>query len=155
LIEPFLPIGEYGPCPERLREQFEGVIWRFRTSSQWWEMPGEFGPWATVYGRSRVWRDAGVFTSLLEGVIAEAARQGQTDLSLVSVDSTTALRLKESLLGRSRGGLTRKVHLAADPQVPSVVVRPDRRTGRRQPAVRSRAAEGAGPSAGRPSTDPA
>lgn len=24
LIEPFLPIGEYGPYPERLREQFEG-----------------------------------------------------------------------------------------------------------------------------------
>ncbi|WUP22211.1 hypothetical protein OG798_54970 (plasmid) [Streptomyces sp. NBC_00271] len=50
----------------------------------------EFGPWPTVYGRFRVWRDAGVFTALLEGVIAEAARQGQTDLSLVSVDSTTA-----------------------------------------------------------------
>jgi transposase len=90
LIEPFLPIGEYGPYPERLRDQFEGVIWRFRTSSQWREMPGEFGPWPTVYGRFRVWRDAGVFTALLEGVIAEAARQGQTDLSLVSVDSTTA-----------------------------------------------------------------
>ena len=90
LIEPFLPIGEYGPYPERLREQFEGVIWRFRTSSQWREMPGEFGPWPTVYGRFRVWRDAGVFTALLEGVIAEAARQGKTDLSLVSVDSTTA-----------------------------------------------------------------
>jgi transposase len=90
LIEPFLPIGEYGPYPERLREQCEGVIWRFRTSSQWREMPGEFGPWPTVYGRFRVWRDAGVFTALLEGVIAEAARQGKTDLSLVSVDSTTA-----------------------------------------------------------------
>lgn len=90
LIEPFLPIGEYGPYPERLREQFEGVIWRFRTSSQWREMPGGFGPWPTVYGRFRVWRDAGVFTALLEGVIAEAARQGETDLSLVSVDSTTA-----------------------------------------------------------------
>jgi transposase len=90
LIEPFLPIGEYGPYPERLRDQFEGVIWRFRTSSQWREMPGEFGPWPTVYGRFRVWRDAGVFTALLEGLIAEAARQGQTDLSLVSVDSTTA-----------------------------------------------------------------
>lgn len=53
-------------------------------------MPAEFGPWPTVYGRFRVWRDAGVFTALLEGLIAEAARQGQTDLSLVSVDSTTA-----------------------------------------------------------------
>ncbi|GFE19533.1 hypothetical protein Sgleb_75800 [Streptomyces glebosus] len=28
-IEPYLPIGRYGPYPERLREQFEGVIWRF------------------------------------------------------------------------------------------------------------------------------
>jgi hypothetical protein len=53
-------------------------------------MPGEFGPWVTVYGRFRVWRNAGVFTALLEGLIAEAARQGKTDFSLVSVDSTTA-----------------------------------------------------------------
>jgi transposase len=89
LIELFLPIGEYGPYPERLRDQFEGVIWRFRTGAQWREMPGEFGPWPTVYGRFRVWRNAGVFTALLEGLIAEAARQGKTDLSLVSVDSTT------------------------------------------------------------------
>jgi transposase len=89
-IEPFLPIGEYGPYPERLRDQLEGVIWRFRTGARWREMPGEFGPWATVYGRFRVWRDAGVFTALLEGLIAEAARRGKTDLSLVGVDSTTA-----------------------------------------------------------------
>lgn len=89
LIEPYLPIGEYGPYPERLRDQFEGVIWRFRSGAQWREMPGEFGPWATVYGRFRVWRNAGVFTALLEGLITEAARQGKTDLSLVSVDSTT------------------------------------------------------------------
>ena len=89
LIEPYLPIGDYGPYPERLRDQFEGVIWRFRTGAQWREMPGEFGPWPTVYGRFRVWRNAGVFTVLLEGLIAEAARQGRADLSLVSVDSTT------------------------------------------------------------------
>ena len=89
LIEPFLPIGEYGPYPERLRDQFEGVIWRFKTGAQWREMPDEFGPWPTVYGRFRVWRNAGVFTALLQGLIAEAARQGKTDLSLVSADSTT------------------------------------------------------------------
>ncbi len=27
-IEPYLPIGEYGPYPKRLRQQFEGVILR-------------------------------------------------------------------------------------------------------------------------------
>ncbi|MYZ37826.1 IS5 family transposase, partial [Streptomyces sp. SID4917] len=151
------------------------VIRRFRTSAQWREMPAEFGPWPTVCGRFRVWRNAGVFTALLEGLIAEAARRGRTDLSLVSVDSTTVrahhdaagmlvgkdvmealeeaaaeqeqtrqkgggeaehngqhagngpereerrrvrrrhrLRLKQALLGRSRGGLTSKIHLAAD-----------------------------------------
>ncbi|MDH6710133.1 transposase [Kitasatospora sp. MAA19] len=88
-IEPYLPIGEYGPYPGRLRDQLEGVIWRFRSGAQWREMPSEFGPWPTVYGRFRVWRDAGVFEALLEGLIAEAAKRGEVDLSLVSVDSTT------------------------------------------------------------------
>lgn len=69
-VEPYLPVGEYGPYPARLRRQFEGVIWKFRSRAQW--------------------RDAGVFEALLEGVIAEAAERGGVDLSLVSVDSTTA-----------------------------------------------------------------
>ncbi|PWE07605.1 hypothetical protein DD630_11935 [Streptomyces sp. BSE7F] len=41
-IGPYLPIGEYGPYPERMRQQFEGVIWRFKTGGQWREMPAEF-----------------------------------------------------------------------------------------------------------------
>lgn len=89
-VEPYLPIGEYGPYPTRLREQFEGVIWRFRAGAQWREMPAEFGAWPTVHNRFRQWRDAGVFEALLEGLIAKAAERGQVDLSLVSVDSTTA-----------------------------------------------------------------
>ncbi|AGJ59395.1 hypothetical protein F750_6971 [Streptomyces sp. PAMC 26508] len=90
LIEPFLPIGRSGPYPERLREQFEGVLWKFRSGSQWREMPPEFGAWQTVYNRFVQWRDLGVFQALMDGMIAEAARRGQVDLSLVSVDSTVA-----------------------------------------------------------------
>jgi transposase len=90
LIEPFLPIGRFGPYPERLREQFEGVVWKFRSGGQWREMPSEFGAWQTVYDRFRQWRDAGVFQALMEGMITEAARRGQVDLSLVGVDSTVA-----------------------------------------------------------------
>lgn len=90
LVEPLLPIGGYGPNPHRLRDQFEGVVWRFRTGSQWREMPEEFGAWSTIYGRFRQWRDAGVFQALMATLIAKAARRGQVDLSLVSVDSTTA-----------------------------------------------------------------
>ncbi len=89
-IGPYLPIGEYGPYPEHLRQQFEGVIWRFKTGAQWWEMPQEFGAWSTVSNRFRQWRDAGVFEVLLESLIAEASKRGQVDLSLVSIESTTA-----------------------------------------------------------------
>jgi len=90
LIEPYVPIGEFGPYPARLREQFEGVIWRFRTGAPWREMPREFGAWTTVSNRFRQWRDAKVFEAVLAGLIGEAGRRGEVDLSLVSVDSTTA-----------------------------------------------------------------
>ncbi|WP_406841626.1 IS5 family transposase (plasmid) [Streptomyces sp. AHU1] len=168
-IGPFLPVGRFGPYPERLREQFEGVIWRFRTGSQWRETPERFGAWQTVYNRFMRWRDAGVFEALLEEAIAEAARRDEIDMSMVGVDSTTTrahhdaagmrvgeetlaaleeaasqkrgaseeqggqdgesdpvgaerrrvrrrrrARLKAALLGRSRGGLTSKIHLAPD-----------------------------------------
>jgi transposase len=92
LIKPFLPVGRSGPYPQCLREQFEGVIWRFRTGGQWREMPAEFGPWQTVYDCFTRWRDAGVFAVLMDTMIAEAARRGQVDMSLVSVDSTRFAR---------------------------------------------------------------
>ncbi len=88
LIE--LPIGRFGPFPERLRSQFEGEIWRFRTGFPWRDVPPEQGAWQTVYHRFLQWRDAGVFEQLMDGVINEAARRGQVDLSLVSVYSTVA-----------------------------------------------------------------
>ena len=90
MVEPLLPVGQSGPYPEHLREHFEGVIWRFRTGSPWRDMPAEHGVWQTVYHSFVKWRDEGVFQSLMDAVIAEAARRGQADLSLVSVDSTTA-----------------------------------------------------------------
>ncbi|GAA3083043.1 hypothetical protein GCM10020000_81380 [Streptomyces olivoverticillatus] len=88
-IKPYLPIGRYGPYPGWLWQQFEGVIWRFRTGGQWREVPQEFGAWSTVHNRFRQWRDVGVFEALLEGLMGEAAQRGEADLSLVSVDSTT------------------------------------------------------------------
>lgn len=91
MVEPFLPIGGFGPYPERLRPQFEGVIWRFRTGSPGGrDMPTEHGAWQTVYHRFLQWRDTGVFEQLMDEMISEAARRGQVDLSLVSVDSTVA-----------------------------------------------------------------
>jgi transposase len=90
LIEPHLPLGERGPIPD-LRQQFNAVMWRFRTGSPWRDLPAaEYGPWSTVYDRFRSWAVHGVFERLMQMMIAEAAARGQADLDLVSVDSTTA-----------------------------------------------------------------
>lgn len=90
LIEPFLPVAATGPLPRRARDQFNGVMWRFRTGSPWRDVPERYGPWSTVARRFREWALAGVFQDLMDGLIAEAASRGQVDLTLVSVDSTVA-----------------------------------------------------------------
>jgi transposase len=90
LIEPFLPVAASGPLPRRLRDQFNGVMWRFRTGSPWRDVPERYGPWSTVARKFREWALAGVFQNLMDGLIAEAAARGQVDLTLVSVDSTVA-----------------------------------------------------------------
>ncbi|MFK0288799.1 transposase [Streptomyces sp. NPDC090499] len=52
-IGPYLPIGEYGPYPEQLRQQFAGAIRRFKTGALWREMPQEFRVRSTVHNRFR------------------------------------------------------------------------------------------------------
>ncbi|GGT58340.1 hypothetical protein GCM10010271_72290 [Streptomyces kurssanovii] len=97
-VDRALPVDrQVRPYPERLWQQLEGAIWRFRTGSPWRDMPAEHGAWQTVYHRFQQWRDAGIFEQLMDGMIAEAARR------------RCRARLKAARLGRSRGGLTSKV----------------------------------------------
>jgi transposase len=88
LIEPLLPVAATGPLPRRVRDQFNGVLWRFRTGSGWRDVPDRYGPWSTIYSRFSSWAKAGVFQDLMDALIAEAAARGQVGLELVSVDST-------------------------------------------------------------------
>ncbi|WP_405680214.1 transposase [Streptomyces sp. NBC_01238] len=78
-----------GPIPD-LRKQLNAVMWRFRTGSPWRDIPERYGSWSTVYGRFQKWALAGTFETLMERMIAEAARRGQADLDLVGVDFTVA-----------------------------------------------------------------
>jgi transposase len=96
LIEPHVPVAATGPLPRRVREQFNGILWRFRTGSGWRDVPERYGPWSTVYSRFNAWAKAGVFQTLMEALIAEAASRGQVGLELVSVDSTIVRAHHES-----------------------------------------------------------
>ncbi|GAA2009453.1 hypothetical protein GCM10009838_89130 [Catenulispora subtropica] len=96
LIEPLLPVAATGPLPRRVRDQFNGVLWRFRTGGGWRDVPERYGPWSTVYSRFNAWAKAGVFQSLMDALIAEAASRGLVGLELVSVDSTVVRAHQES-----------------------------------------------------------
>jgi transposase len=89
LIRPFLPVAGIGRLPRALRAQFNGVVYHFRTGSQWRDLPERYGNWNTVYKRFCAWRDARVFQGMMDGLITQAAVRGETDLALVAVDSAT------------------------------------------------------------------
>ena len=96
LIEPHVPVAATGPLPRRVRDQFNGILWRFGTGSGWRDVPERYGPWSTVYSRFNAWAKAGVFQTLMDALIAEAASRGQVGLELVSVDSTIVRAHHES-----------------------------------------------------------
>jgi transposase len=96
LIEPYVPVAATGPLPRRVREQLNGILWRFRTGSGWRDVPERYGPWSTLYSRFNAWAKAGVFQTLMEALIAEAASRGHVELELVSVDSTIVRAHHES-----------------------------------------------------------
>lgn len=117
----------------------------------WRDLPERFGPWQTVYERFAGWEADGAWAHLLEEVQVHDESSGAVEWT-VSVDSTinrahqraagarkkgateadetedAARSQARQALGRSRGGLTTKVHLAVDGRgLPlSVVLTPGR-----------------------------
>ncbi|MEU2721429.1 IS5 family transposase [Streptomyces smyrnaeus] len=119
------------------RQVINGVLWRWRTGAPWRDLPERYGPWQTVYERFARWEADGTWARLLEQVQVHDDSVGAVEWT-VSVDSTVsrahqhaagarkkgaaaqgeledpARAAARQALGRSRGGLTTKVHLACD-----------------------------------------
>jgi transposase len=138
-LEPLLPTGKKSGRPPTWskRQLINGIRWRTRTGAPWRDVPARYGPWQTVYGLFRRWQRDGTWQQLLTGLQAQADARGLITWE-VSVD-TTVLRAHQHAagarkggdrqreepggvdtepadhgLGRSRGGLTTKLHLAVE-----------------------------------------
>lgn len=109
-------------CPPKQsdRDFLEALIWEARTGAPWRDMPRELGWWHSVYMRFRRWEAAGVWRRFWEAL----QKGGMADALSIFMDSTTVRAhqhaagapgktAEESALGRSRGGLTTKIHVAA------------------------------------------
>ncbi|MFD7749024.1 IS5 family transposase [Streptomyces sp. NPDC059698] len=111
------------------RVVLNGIVWELRTGSAWRDVPERYGSWQTLYTRFHRWALDGTFSRTLRALRAEKDAAGNIQW-LISVDSTivrahqhaaggkrgwsTGDEAGDHALGRSRGGLSTKVHLACD-----------------------------------------
>ena len=119
------------------RQLIDGIRWRIRVGAPWRDVPERYGSWAAAYSLFRRWQRAGVWARILTALQALADAAGRVVWD-VSVDSTVArahqhaagARKRGDLqaeppggvrtepddhaLGRSRGGLTTKLHLGCE-----------------------------------------
>ncbi|MER7878444.1 IS5 family transposase [Streptomyces solisilvae] len=131
LLAPLIPRAVTGRPRAEDRKIINGMVYKIRTGISWRDLPTRYGPWKTVYTRFRRYALDGMFTRALQQIHAQADEAGDIDW-LVQIDSTIVRAHQHAAptgqkkggsrgdepddhaLGRSRGGLTTKIHLACD-----------------------------------------
>jgi transposase len=81
------------------------------------DLPDNFGPYTTCYNRFVRWRRAGVWGGMMNTLAAtHDATVQMIDTSIIRVHQHAACiaRNKRQSMGRSRGGLTSKIHALVD-----------------------------------------
>lgn len=119
-IKSFLP-GKAGDCGVTAKDNrlfVEAVLWIARTGSPWRDLPEEFGFWHRVYVRYSRWGKKGTWTKVLSSV------SGVPDLEYLMVDGSIVRvhqhgaaekdAQEQEAMGKSRGGLSTKIHAAVD-----------------------------------------
>jgi transposase len=116
-IKPMLPNKPRGVPRVDDRRVLNGIFWVLRSGAPWRDLPKAFGPYTTCYNRFVRWRRAGVWGRMIDALAAahDAAVQ-MIDTSIVRVHQHGACITRNSrqLMGRSRGGLTSKIHTLVD-----------------------------------------
>jgi transposase len=97
-------------CPQR-------HFWILRSGAPWRDLPEGFGPCTTCYNRFVRWRTAGIRDGIKEALAkAYDGSVQMIDTSIVRVHQHggCAGGGETRLMGRSRGGLTTKIHACVD-----------------------------------------
>ena len=116
-IKPMLPNKPRGVPRVNDRRVLNGIFWVLRSGAPWRDLPKSFGPYTTCYNRFVRWRRAGVWANLITALAgAHDASVQMIDTSIVRVHQHGACitRNQRQSMGRSRGGLTSKIHAVVD-----------------------------------------
>jgi transposase len=107
-----------GPKGRDDRGFFEAILWILRTGAPWRDLPHAFGNWSRSYRRFRRWALAGRWEMLRQTLRRSPPELLLIDSTIVKAHPRAAGALRSlggqtrQALGRSRGGLTTKVHAA-------------------------------------------
>src|SRR3954452_18276906 len=136
-MEPLMPTvtGRSRPSTDH-RLAVEGMAWKYRTGAPWRDVPERFGKWNSIYQRFNRWAENGTWEKLLAEVQTQADAAGRstgscpsTPRSRVCISTARPSRGTQGALpnhknpwfeppdhgiGRSRGGLTTKLHVVCD-----------------------------------------
>ena len=121
MIAPALALPRSDPRGRKSKDDrlmFNGILWIMKTGAPWRDLPKEFGPWQTVYKRFSKWAKLSIWHNLFTSLIKDA------DNESIMVDSSY-VKLHQhgcgakggqyfQAIGRSRGGLTTKIHAVVD-----------------------------------------
>ncbi len=70
------------------RAMLNGIFWRLRTGAPWRDLPERYGPWKTVYDRSRNLRRSGLLDRIIERLQLRLNEAGLIDPDLFGIDGT-------------------------------------------------------------------
>ncbi|MEU8720682.1 IS5 family transposase [Streptomyces antimycoticus] len=129
-IEPLLPdrTPKRGGRWRDHRKLIDAIAYKFQTGTPWVHLPEKYGNWRGVYNRLRMRAVDGTWERVLTALVARADAEENLAWA-VSVDSTIVRahqhaagarkrgpgrRTGRHAIGRSRGGRTTKIRLAAD-----------------------------------------
>jgi transposase len=116
-IKPMLPNKPRGIPRVDDRRVLNGIFWVLRSGAPWRDLSEIYGPYTTCYNRFVRWRRAGVWDQIMEALAAAddaAAQMIETSVVRVHQHGARIAGSREQHMGRSRGGLTSKVHAVVD-----------------------------------------
>jgi transposase len=101
-ILPAKPKAQRGRPAKDDRQMLNAMLWVVRSGAPWRDLPGDYGPWKSVYTRFRRWEKAGLFDQMLEIV------SGDPDDESVMIDASI-IRVHQHGTGAKGGNNFRRL----------------------------------------------